>query len=72
MTGLTYRVKPARVDPHLPFDCDPVGFKWRCGLQLIPKLARHDAEADYFVVSSIGGHALRVEWRFRKLFGTGW
>lgn len=69
MTGLTYRGKPARVDPHLPSDCEPVGFLWRQGAEMIPRLAPAGREPNYWVVSSVTAAALRYDARFRRLFG---
>jgi len=69
VTGLTYRGKPARVDPHLPFDFPPVGFRWRRGVELVPRMARRDEEADYWVVTPATALALRLDARFRRLFG---
>lgn len=70
MTGLTYRGKPARVDPHLPPSCEPVGFLWRHGAELIPRLAPQGREPDYWVVSAVTAAALRYDARFRRLFGA--
>lgn len=69
MTGLIYRGKPARVDPHLPVDCEPVGFLWRHGTQLVPRLAPQGREPDYYVVSVMMAAAIRLDARFRQLFG---
>lgn len=69
MVGLTYRGRPARVDPHLPFDGEPVGFLWRQGTELIPRMAPAGLEPDYWVVSAVTA-ALRFDARFRRLFGT--
>ena len=69
MIVLTYRGKPARVDPHLAFDCPPVGLRWRRGVEPVPKMARRDEEADYWVVPPAVAEALRFDARFRRLFG---
>jgi hypothetical protein len=29
--GLTYQNRPARVHPHLPLHCNPIGFLWQYG-----------------------------------------